>query len=296
LALTRGSGDFAPLWLQEGIAKREEDRWRKQRPFDGKPDPDQVARGALLSGNSVGIDRIGPSIAMLPTPEAASISYAEVESFMDFWIRENGRAAFALLLHDMRGLGIRDTDPVLLSVTGYPLSYWIARWQAHLQKLPEVIPEAPGEAQEGNVVQSVRLGDLLTGRGNLAHASKYFERAVESAGDKPAVRFRGAANQLARGQSPAEASEMLGEIEQVGSLHGGWLGLRGRLLEEKSPAPDPTRAQHFYELAIAVDPLGVEAACEGHGGRTTASSQPAPSPADATRRRLCEAARKIVRH
>ncbi len=84
LALSRGSRDYAPLWLQEGIAKREETRWREGRPFDQQRSADQIAKRALLEGSSVGIDQIGPSIAMLPSAEAAGIAYAEVESFMDF--------------------------------------------------------------------------------------------------------------------------------------------------------------------------------------------------------------------
>jgi hypothetical protein len=118
LALTRASRDQAPLWLQEGIAKREEVRWREQRPFDDERDPHAIAREALLDGTSVGIDRIGPSIAMLPTPRAAAISYAEVESFRDFWVGKLGRAAFALWLSDMKGLGTRDTDAARVSGTG----------------------------------------------------------------------------------------------------------------------------------------------------------------------------------
>src|SRR4029079_3031549 len=32
LALSRGTRDNAPLWLQEGVAKREETRWREKQP------------------------------------------------------------------------------------------------------------------------------------------------------------------------------------------------------------------------------------------------------------------------
>ncbi len=294
LALTRGSRDFAPLWLQEGIAKREEDRWRQVRPFDEIPDPHEVARNALLSGNSVGIDRIGPSIAMLPTPQAAAISYAEVESFMDFWIRENGKGAFTLLLLDMKGLGTRDADKVMQSITGFPLRYWIARWEKHLRALPEKPKGDEGsKAGGGNVVQSVRLGDLMTERGHLAHAGTYLDHALEGAPDKPAVRFRAAANRLARGEG--DVGQAIGSLDTLGSLHGGWLGVKGRTLMQ-APQPDPSRAQHLLELAIAIDPLGVEAACEGEGGLTSRSGADVPEPSDKNRRRLCAAARKIVRH
>jgi hypothetical protein len=53
LLVTRATTDHAPLWLQEGIAKREESRWRAARPFDDPSWAEQTARSALLAGRSV---------------------------------------------------------------------------------------------------------------------------------------------------------------------------------------------------------------------------------------------------
>ena len=125
LALTRATRDMAPLWLQEGSAKRQESRWRPPRPFDGEPPPDVIARDALLSGESVGVDKLGPSIAMLPSADAASIAFAEVSSFVDYWIRENGKPALMLLFADLKGLGRTDASAALESVSGYDLPGWI---------------------------------------------------------------------------------------------------------------------------------------------------------------------------
>lgn len=300
LALTRASRDQAPLWLQEGIAKREEVRWREPRPFDDERDPHAIAKEALRDGTSVGIDRIGPSIAMLPTPQAAAISYAEVESFMDFWIGKLGRAAFALLLTDMKGLGTKDADAVMLSVTGYPLSYWIAAWQDHLEALPE--PELPAEPEVGRgrlpSAQGVRLGDLLYARGRGDLTPSYYDDAVTTAPDRAAVRYRAAAAQLGAGNIEG-AAERLGDLDGVSSLYGSWLGLHGHLLRA---ANEPSSAERMFELGISVDPLGEAAACEGVSRRTLpAASAHAPSaapltlPGDPSRRRLCEAARRAAR-
>lgn len=296
LALTRQSRDFAPLWLQEGIAKREEVRWREPRPFDEERDPHAIAREALLNGTSVGIDRIGPSIAMLPTPQAAAISYAEVESFMDFWIGKVGRAAFALLLTDMKGLSTRETDGAMISVTGYPLSYWIALWQEHLEALPEPpLPEVPELAESRlPAAQGVRLGDLLYARGRSDLAPEYYDDALATSPDKAAVRFRAAAARLAVGERDP-ASERLGELDSVSSLYGSWLGLHGHLLRL---AEQQGEAERMFELGISVDPLGEESACEGvsrrsapAGAHTAAPAASLPLPTDPVRRRLCEAAR-----
>ncbi|HEX3850994.1 MAG TPA: hypothetical protein VHW01_08510, partial [Polyangiaceae bacterium] len=110
LLVTRATRDFAPLWMQEGLAKRFEVRWRPPRPFDRPDWADNGARNAALDGRSVGIDKLGPSIAMLPTPEAAGIAFAEVTSFMHFFIEQNGESALRLLFADLRGNGADGPD------------------------------------------------------------------------------------------------------------------------------------------------------------------------------------------
>ena len=53
LAVTRASGDRAPLWLQEGVAKYEESRWRPSKPFDDWPPADAVAKRGIESGHGI---------------------------------------------------------------------------------------------------------------------------------------------------------------------------------------------------------------------------------------------------
>lgn len=284
LALTRGSRDFAPLWLQEGVAKREERRWRAPRPFDGQSDADQIARSALLDGTSVGIDSIGPSIAMLPTAAAARISYAEVQSFMDFWITQNGRGAFALLLADLRGLETRDTNAALMSVTGYPLDFWIARWQSHLRELPNKEGAELHSLPSGvNVAQSARLGGLMFRRKHHSRAAAYYDAAVSGAARSPGLRYR-AARAHERAGDRETAAVALQSLSEIGGLHGGWLGLHGHF---SAASGDSEQASRDFDLAIAVDPFGSDAAC---GGLAEGDL-----PKDPTRRRLCQAARKVVR-
>lgn len=289
LALSRGSRDFAPLWLQEGIAKREETRWRLPRPFDGKRDADRIARDALFEGKSVGINQIGPSIAMLPSPEAAGISYAEVESFMDFWIERNGKPAFLLLLTDLKGLESRDAEEVMIGVTGYPLTYWIAQWQDYLRQLPK--SASSSTVVDGNYRQSFRLGDLLADRGHGASAEHYFRQAHEAAPAQAAVRQRWASAQLSQGKPPEEVMRALGSLADTSGLHGGWLGLHGHLLAMVQRLDE---AEASLELGKAVDPYSVEVACAGRGKGSDGDDVVAALPGDAQRQPLCAEARKLL--
>ena len=174
LMVTRATRDHAPLWLQEGMAKRLESSWRGPRPFDEPGWADATAYRAQLEGRSVGIDRLGPSIAMLPTPEAASIAFAEVTSFVAYFAREAGEPALKLLFADLKGSGQHGADVALRSVTGYTL----AEWNTALAAGPLAPAHGPAEggpsAGHGgrDLARRVRLSDLLFERGHSRAASR----------------------------------------------------------------------------------------------------------------------------
>jgi hypothetical protein len=318
LAITRATRDAAPLWLQEGLAKREETRWRAPRPFDGDPAPDSVAREALLAGDSIGVDQIGPSIAMLPTADAASIAFAEVSSFVQYWIQVNGKAALQLLFADLEGLGRQDADAALRSVSGYDLSSWILRWQDYLKKLPKERDAAPGgtagaagatgkeegdgmlRALEGNSVptnardraRKLRTGDLLFARGAPGLAAARFRGAFASDPSDPTVRARLGKSLIADGKAD-EAAPLFQSSRDLEMPHAGWFALQGRYRRAQG-LPSATEA---FDFAVALDPYLEDAACDGQFGLPDARGQraPAPVPSEPERGALCVSARKIQR-
>ncbi len=291
LMLSRATRDRAPLWLQEGIAKREETRWRDKRLFDDGYDPTAVARTALSAGRSVGIDKLGPSIAMLPTPEAASTAFAEVTSFMNFWIKMNGAPALALLLIDLKGLGDEDASAAMRSVTGYDLATWNRRWQKYLRDLPALPPDAKVPDVPKDLARLVRLGDLAYSRGHLRAAGIQHDRAVGRLPIEASLRFRAARAWHGVGQ-PYQAREGLGTAGDVRGAHGGWLALHGRGLAPK----EPEKANSAFDAALGLDPLSEWVACQGRGRRPAAPGQkprPAPpKPEDPAWEALCASVRK----
>lgn len=297
LALTRASRDRAPLWLQEGVAKREETRWREPRPFDATPSADSVARRALLTGRSVGVDKLGPSIAMLPTPEAAATAFSEVTSFVAYWVRENGVPALHLLSNDLKGGAGEDANAALRSVTGYDLSAWISKWQSSLlsqmDEEPVTVASAPHKRMSGadSPARRTRLGDLLFSRGHSREAASQFEPAVKGLGSEPALRFRWARALCDAGRE-ADARAALGRLEDVRSVHGGWQALTGRFSKQAGDGP---AAETAFGLGIAVDPLSEDVACEGQWSPRPGGKPPPALPNDARRRALCEAARLLSR-
>jgi hypothetical protein len=305
LALSRGTRDQAPLWLQEGIAKRQETRWREPRPFDGDPAPDFVARDALLTGQSVGIDKLGPSIAMLPSADAASIAFAEVSSFIEYWIAQNGRAALMLLFADIKGMGGPRASDAMQSVSGYDLQGWILRWQDYLRRLPSGAPGADparaGEAlrelfSEGMPVDArsrarkVRTGQLLFSRGSAGLAATRFREVLASDPSDPAIRWQLGRSLIASDQR-SKAVPLFQSHEGVSSAQAGFFALEGRFRQEAGSGA----SRDAYDFAVALDPYLEDAACQGVFRVPDAKGQPsdAPLPADASLRALCESARKI---
>jgi hypothetical protein len=322
LGLSRATRDFAPLWLQEGVAKRQEQRWRPPRPFDDAGEHDTIAERALASGRSVGVDNLGPSIAMLPSADAASIAFSEVTSFINYWIAQNGRSSFRLLLADLKGLGQRDPDAALRSVTGSGLHDWIGRWQEWLRThvaaaadpvaakealgerplalvgtplgpavpgapavSPAVPPASPAAAPD---MRSVRLGDLLLRGQHFEAAAHVFGQTLAGAPAVSALRFRASEAELAA-HRPDAARERLGRVEELDGPHAGWFALKSRFDAE---AGDRDSAEKTSRMASSLDPWSELVACEGHL-RALLGSDPweLPDPSDPTRRELCFMAR-----
>lgn len=290
LGLTRATRDFAPLWLQEGVAKLGEERWRSARAFDDGNRADAIARNALMTGSSVGVDALGPSIAMLPSADAASIAFSEVKSFMAFFIDKVGRPAFQLLLADLKGIGQKDPDYALRSVTGFGLQYWIAVWQAWLMELPEEVEHDEPAASQPPVPlddplgmgRRARLGELFAAAERFRLAAQQFETALRYQPDHPGLRFDAARSWLLAGDD-AKAHSALGTQRDVSDLHGGWLALHGRFLAERGEASPAAEA---FDLAMAVDPFAPEVACEGQLRRRQ-SDHLEKLPASGVRREIC---------
>lgn len=300
LLVTRATRDFAPLWMQEGLAKRFEVRWRPARPFDRPEWADTNARNAALDGRSVGIDKLGPSIAMLPTPEAAGIAFAEVTSFMHFFIEQNGEPALRLLFADLRGNGAEGADAALLSVTGYNLSAWNARWQRFLREPVKAAPEAVANAAPGPRVQRdlgrrVRLADLLNARGHGRESATEIEPLLTATPRIPQVRER-AARGLYQVGDDAGAERALGTLTEIDGLYGPWFALSGRGFKHRGQLAE---AESAFTLGLSADPLSDEVACEGYP-RTTQRTESAattepPLPTREAWKNLCENARQVPR-
>jgi hypothetical protein len=296
LAVTRASRDQAPLWLQEGVAKREEIRWREPGPFDDRPSPDAVVQRGLELSLGLPLDKLGPSIAMLPSADAAMVAFAEVTSFVRFYASEDGDDALPKLFHELRSG--KPPDVALQAASGAHLKAWDTRWRAYLAGRPrESLPALFGLGAERDDVEKLRdmrdrtrLAQLLLSRDHAKEAVSELDRISlassptapdgwDRAMGDPSLRWlRARALEAAGRREDGEA--LVADPKQVISSYGPWWAIRGRWARLRGD--EPTATASFIE-AVAADPFDPEGACE--------TLDPATSPPDAPRKALCDAAR-----
>ncbi|MBV8756786.1 MAG: tetratricopeptide repeat protein, partial [Deltaproteobacteria bacterium] len=78
LLVARLSHDTVPVWLQEGIARFEQTRWRKPPELALSATEQALLTTGLRKGRLITFDEMHPSMAKLPSQEAAALAYAEV--------------------------------------------------------------------------------------------------------------------------------------------------------------------------------------------------------------------------
>ncbi len=292
LVLGRGTRDKAPLWMQEGLAKVEESRWRDRNETDDQPSPDVIAAVGFDLGLGRPFDELGPSVAMLPSAQQAMVVFAQLQSFMRYWIGQAGPQALVSLVASMReapeSVG---TSEQIRQVSGKDLGAWYEQWKHFVLTLPRELPQDVGlKAPAGHgelqalAWKTGRLGKLLLERGHLQVASTYLEKARDASPSDSNVRYLLARAYLGlhRDDVAREQVMQLPNGTQVCALA---YAMRGFFLG----TPEDTKEARFaFWKALSTDPWQEEVACE---------MQVAPSlPRDFERIGLCEAARMWPRN
>jgi hypothetical protein len=289
LAISMQTLERAPLWLHEGVARRQETRWREPGPFDDRPSPESVVLRGIELKLDLPLDKLGPSIAMLPSADAAMVAFAEVTSFVRFLVESQGPDALAKLLVALRDA--KTADDALKQSSGETLAQWDVRWRAHLVRRAKeplnplfglgAAPPGFGDARERS-----RLAELLLGRHHPKEALLELDKIPEAMLVDPSLRYI-RARALEAAENTKAADELLSDPKVWIASYGPCWAIRGRLLRVRGDAA----ADASFVEAVAHDPLGIEAACET---LTPPEKGPPARAADGGSRGspLCEAARQ----
>jgi tetratricopeptide (TPR) repeat protein len=205
LVLSRASANRAPIWLQEGSAKVMESWWRKG-PKPGRLELEPYSETLLAKGRDEGdlipFADMHPSMAALPSAEAASLAFAEVATAVDFLLGELGEGGYRRIIEQtsLHGDAMRAVDEVMGLGGGGFEKRWL-RWlggqplraRANIARLDEPLEAgAAGKSDtEDDELDAVllahrgmqdltRVGDMLRQRGHLRAALVEYQKAAAS--------------------------------------------------------------------------------------------------------------------
>lgn len=228
LLLTKATLDRAPVWLQEGIAKFLETRWRRDDPaLPHDPASKQLLQDAAAAKELLDFDQMHPSVALLPTQRAAALAFAQVSSFVAMFYDDYGGEGLRALI-DRVGDG-QDAKKAAARVAKTSWPNLEKRWRASLDDDSQAPPARllqrylAGEATEQDEVAGVelerarkfvRLGDLLWTRSRPAAASVEYGKAHEAAPGDPVVASRYARSAIAGGRPQDAIAPLLQTLER----------------------------------------------------------------------------------
>ena len=293
--VSRVALDKVPIWLHEGLAKFEETRWRAPagKPL-GRAMVGYLAQ-ALRRGRLITFEEMHPSMAKLPSQEAAATAFAEVASLVGWLHAKIGYEGIRdVLARVASGKTERRAIGEVLD-KGFPEVE--AAWRAHLRATVDKSVASPkvlrggkikfkkgkqedaddaglDEVREGTARRHAKIAGLLRGKNRLGAAAIEYEKALAAAGGdplaEPLVAARLARTMLEIG-NPKRAIELatpLAARDDEDALPAAVLG------EAYRRAGEPAKAIPYLEAALRLSPFDPAVRC-GLAEVYAASAQPA---------------------
>ena len=285
--VTRRTRNQAPIWLHEGIAKWEETRWRGAGGEALSPFAAALLKDAARRGRLIGFAEMHPSMAKLPSQEAAALAFAEVAVAVEYLQRQGGQPLMNRILDEVRGG--RGAEEALAAATGAPFADFLAGWKRYIAARP--LPQGgdtelqrlrfKGDPRHGGTHSEwseipderarawARLGEIFRERGRWEAARLEYGKAVKRVGSArhPVLADKFAlASMMAGRDGDAEAALVeatrshphyaalhvhLGRLEL---RHSQWGNARDAFLQANQV--DPFDPEIHAGLAQALDALG----------------------------------------
>jgi hypothetical protein len=146
-----------PIWLHEALARFEDSRWRADEPLYRAglhPADESLLAKALREDRLIPFERMHPSMAFLPTPEAAQLAFAEVYTVAQFLIERGGYPGVRRMLDEL-GRGRSDWQ-ALQAAFALDAQSFPAAWMAWLRQKPRVELEGAGAVDDAAASQPER--------------------------------------------------------------------------------------------------------------------------------------------
>lgn len=283
LIVSRVSRNAAPIWIQEGLAKFEEKRWRGSGAGGLSPSLEHMLAQAAQKKRLISFEQMSPSMAKLPSQEDTALAFAEVYTAIEYL---HGRLGFAGLRTMLRELSQGATDQRAVA-TAYGASFaeFERGWKSYLRgrrgrgktsaavfagalrfrrgpasAATKVQPEddESGELADPKARAFMRLGGLLYARGRLLPAAIEYEKAQGSVGPShPILALRLSRTYLELG----DAERAVAVLEPARELYADLAGINAALGAAWLRRGDLPKAAQYLEAAIATSPFDPAVHC-----------------------------------
>ena len=270
LLITQRTYNQVPIWLHEGLAKYLETAWREPgRPSLEPRSEDRLAK-AVASRELISFEAMSPSMAKLPSQEAAATAFAEVFTVIDWLPVHHGPEAIGELL-DAMAAGKTDREAIE-TVTSLSFARFERTWKAHLSGLGLRRLDHPfdmrllfrghdTQATELEMIEAkearrwIWLGDQLQLKERSLAALREYQKAREIAGSSVPMLQAKIAKMLIRLQRLKEAREALMPALRVAPDYVLLPLLLGQVaaLENKH-----AEARQHFEQVIRLNPFDVD--------------------------------------
>lgn len=278
------TGNKAPIWFHEGLAKYEETRWRNGPSYLSTGYQNLLA-SALAGGKLIRFEKMEPSLVKLETPEEVQLAYAQAASAIEF-IESRTPGGVKEIMKHMADSASKGAAEPIRDVLGLSFPEFEESCRKFLAS--KELKETEGarvrslKVKEGKVNEEyldmeeikslvarnrAHLGELLEERGRSAAAVLEYRRALADARDSVPILNRLAAS-LIHLNREGEALELLLRAKGLYSDHPTiyhnlgktYLGLKdfkaAREAFQESIQINPFNPETHQGLAIAHDTLG----------------------------------------
>jgi tetratricopeptide (TPR) repeat protein len=275
--VTKKSADTVPIWLHEGIAKFQETRWRNPPAVPLDPPQEDLLARSLSADKLVTFQQMHPSMAKLPSQEAAALAFAEVHMVIDYLWKKKGFTALNALLERLKS-GAK-MDDALKRTYGVDLDGLWTQWKKEM--LTRGFKTHPGlvqtslkfkrPGQEGSSEEDLKasdhgidtiknkkakdfahLGELLRAKSRHAAAVKEYHKATAVGGDGNPLVQNGAASSLLALGRPAEVPSLLQRVKSYYPTYLSTFMNLGEAALKLGRGPDAIAA---FEEALGINPF-----------------------------------------
>ncbi len=272
--VTKVSRNTVPIWLHEGIAKFEESRAHAEPGLPLEPPQEDLLARSLREDKLITFGQMHPSMAKLPSQEAAALAFAEVHTVIGFLYAKKGYPGLNALISRLRAGD--EMNAALRRAYGWDLDGLWTAWKVDLRgqglrTWPGLVqtslkfkrpgeadqPEAEAEAdydtiEEKKVKDFTHLGELLRARGRDAAALVEYQKAIVTGGDgNPVVQNGAAASMIALGRF----DEVPKTLERVRLYYPTFVNTFLHLGEAFLHQNDAAQATASFEVAVGINPF-----------------------------------------